>query len=77
MAQLRPQIQQFKQQMNQLQSLRNPQAMLNQMLLNNPKIYDVLNFIKQNGNDPQAALRQAAQNLGINPDELLRELQSQ
>lgn len=73
---LRPQIQQIKQQMRQIQALSNPQVALNQMLMNNPQIGNILQFIKQNGGNSQVAAQNLAKQMGIDLKELIKELQS-
>jgi len=58
-------------------SLSNPQAMMNQMLMNNPNVQQALTFIKQAGNNPQTAFINLAKQKGINPQEFINELMSQ
>jgi len=58
-------------------SLRNPQAMMNQMLMNNPNIKPALELIKQNGGNLQTAFMSLAKQKGINPTEFIQELMSQ
>jgi len=58
-------------------SLSNPQAMMNQMLMNNPNVQQALTFIKQAGNNPQTAFMNLAKQKGINPQEFINELMSQ
>ena len=72
-----PQMQQAKQILRQMMSLQNPQAMMNQTFMNNPMVHEAINFIKQNGNNPQTAFTLLAKQKGINPEEFMRELMSQ
>jgi len=58
-------------------SLSNPQAMMNQMLMNNPNVQQALTFIKQAGNNPQTAFMNLAKQKGVNPQEFMNELMSQ
>jgi len=58
-------------------SLSNPQAMMNQMLMNNPNVQQALTFIKQAGNNPQTAFMNLAKQKGVNPQEFINELMSQ
>ena len=58
-------------------SLSNPQAMMNQMLVNNPNVQQALTFIKQAGNNPQTAFMNLAKQKGVNPQEFINELMSQ
>lgn len=77
MNQLKQQIQPAKQALRQAMSLSNPQAMMNQLLMNNPNTQQALSFIKQAGNNPQAAFIQLAKQKGVNPQEFIKELLSQ
>lgn len=56
--------------------MSNPQAALNQLLMNNPNVSQAINFIRQNGNNPQSAYYNLARSMGIDPNEFLKELQS-
>lgn len=58
-------------------SLSNPQAIMNQMLMNNPNVQQALTFIKQAGNNPQTAFINLAKQKGVNPQEFINELMSQ
>lgn len=58
-------------------ALRNPQAMMNQMLMNNPKAQQALTFIKQAGNNPQTAFMNLAKQKGVDPQAFINELMSQ
>ena len=77
MYQLKQQIQPAKQALRQIMSLSNPQAMMNQMLVNNPNVQQALTFIKQAGNNPQTAFMNLAKQKGVNPQEFINELMSQ
>lgn len=75
-AQLKSQIQQFKQQLRQLQAMGNSQMALNQLLINNPQLGNIVNLIKQSGQSPQAFFYALAQQRGINPEDIIKEFQS-
>ena len=77
MNQLNQQIQPAKQALRQAMSLKNPQAMMNQMLMNNPNIQQAMSFIKQSGNNPAAAFVALAKQKGIDPQAFMNELLSQ
>lgn len=64
----------LKQMLQAVRAARNPQAMLNQMMMNNPQYQQVMNYIQQNGGDPQAAFYKMAQERGVNPDDILSQL---
>ena len=69
-----PQLNQVRQMINAIKSARNPQAMLNQMIQNNPQVKGVMDYINQNGGDPQKAFYAMARQKGVNPDEILKML---
>ena len=77
MYQLKQQIQPAKQALRQAMSLTNPQAMMNQLLMNNPNTQQALNFIKQAGNNPQQAFINLAKQKGVDPQTFMKELMSQ
>lgn len=64
----------IKNMMNMLKSAGNPQMMLNQMMSQNPQIKQVMDFINTNGGDPKTAFYKAAQEKGVDPNEILRQL---
>lgn len=57
-----------------VKSARNPQAMLSQMMQNNPQYQNVMNYVNANGGDPQKAFYAMAKEKGINPEEILSQL---
>ena len=59
---------QAKQMMQALKSSGNPQAMVNQMLSQNPQVNQI---ISQYGGDPKTAFYKYAEANGVNPDEIL------
>ena len=54
----------------QIKSVGNPQMMLQQM----PQYRQVMDYIQQNGGDAQRAFYQKAQEMGVNPDDILSQL---
>ena len=51
--------------------MSNPQAALQQMLQQrNPQLMQVMEYVKQNGNDPKAAFEKLARERGIDPAEI-------
>lgn len=48
--------------------------MLNQMMSQNPQIKQVMDFVNENGGDPKQAFYKKAQEMGINPDDVLSQL---
>ena len=67
---------QIKNLMNTVRNMGNPQMMLNQMMAQNPQMKNVMDYIRQNGNDPKQAFYKMAQEKGVDPNEILRQLKS-
>ena len=51
-----------------IKSCGNPQAMVNQMITQNPQVNQIIN---QYGGDPKTAFYKYAEANGVNPDEIL------
>ena len=51
----------------------NPQQALQQMLMNSPNMKEVSSWINQYGS-PEQAFRHKAQEMGLNPDEIINSL---
>lgn len=64
-------LSQIKNMMNMIRSARNPQAMLQSMMQNNPQMRQVMDLINQSGGDPKAAFYKLAQEKGIDPQQIL------
>lgn len=64
----------IKQMMNRLQTAGNPQMMLNQMMSQNPQMKQVMEYINQNGGNAEQAFYKKAQEMGINPEDVLSQL---
>ena len=71
---MNPQIQQLKGLMNQIKAAQNPQMMLNQMLVNDPRFAAVIDVIKNNGGDPQTAFFNLCKQQGIDLQAILNQL---
>ena len=55
-----------------MQAMRgNPQALLSQLSQNNPNMQRVNQLIQQNGGDARKAFYSLANQMGVNPDEIL------
>ena len=67
-----PQIQQIKQMMQMVKG--GPQGMVQNMLQNNPQYKQIMELVRQNGNDPRKAFYSLAKQKGIDPDEIIKEL---
>ena len=48
----------------------NPQALMQQMMQNNPAMSQAMQYIKENGGDPKAACEKLAREKGINLKDL-------
>ena len=64
----------IKQTMNMIRTAGNPQMMMQQMLQNNPQYAQVQRLISDNGGDAQKAFYTLANQMGINPEEILNAL---
>lgn len=62
-------LSQAKQMMQAIRSSGNPQAMINQMLSQNPQVNQI---IQQYGGDPKTAFYKYAEANGVNPDDILQ-----
>lgn len=74
LAMANPMTGQIKQMMSMVQAAQNPQAMLNQMMQNNPQMQQAMKLINQHGGDAQKAFYSLAQERGVDPQEILRML---
>ena len=52
----------------------NPQAMLMQMVQNNPQMKQVMDIVKKHGGDPMTAFRAEAEARGVDPNEIMNML---
>ena len=68
MAQL---AQPVRQMMSMVRTAQNPQAVLNQLIMNNPQLKQVMDLVQKHGGDPMVALRKEAEAAGIIPDEIM------
>ena len=62
--------------MNTIKNSGNPQMMMNQMLAQNPQYKQVIEYINSNGGDAKSAFYKMANEKGINPDDIIRQLNS-
>lgn len=67
-------LQKVKQMMDTIKSARNPQAMLQNMINQNPQYKQVMDYINKNGGDPKTAFYKLAEQQGVNPDDILNML---
>ena len=64
----------IKNMLNMVRSAGNPQMMLNQMIRQNPQMKQVMGYVNANGGDPKTAFYKLAQEKGVDPNEILRQL---
>lgn len=53
-----------------LRMAQNPQAMLNQMMVNNPKLKEVMDIVNQYGGDPNKALEELSKQYGVTAQDI-------
>ena len=63
-----PVLSQARQMVQTIKSCGNPQAMVNQMISQNPQVNQIIN---QYGGDPKTAFYKYAEANGVNPEEIL------
>lgn len=68
------QVNQIKQMMNLIKSSRNPQVVLNQMVMSNPQLKQAMDYVQNNGGDAKKAFYTLAKEKGVNPDDILKQL---
>ena len=75
MSQLLPRIKQAQGLLQQIKAGPNAQFAMNQVLMNNPQLKNVMDFVQthHNGNAKEAFYDYANQ-MGINPDEFISQL---
>ena len=57
--------------MNTVRMARNPQAMMNQMIQTNPQLKQAMDFVNASGKSPEQAFYALANQMGVNPQEIL------
>lgn len=55
---------------------KDPMAAINNMAMNNPQMQQVMQVIQKNGGDAKAAFYNMAQQRGVDPNEVLKQLQN-
>ena len=67
-------LRQIKGMMDMLRNAGNPQAMLSQMMQNNPQMRQVMSAVQQYGGDARKAFYGLCEQRGVDPDEILNML---
>ena len=65
------QIQPIRTAMQTIRAASNPTAALNQMLANNPNYQQITKLINDNGGDAQKAFYSLANQLGVDPQQII------
>lgn len=60
--------------MDTIKSSQNPQAMMQNMMAQNPNYKQVMDYVNQNGGDPKSAFYKMAQEKGVDPNDILNML---
>ena len=71
-----PMMAKVKQMMNMVRMARNPQMMMNQMIQSNPQLKKAADFVNASGKTPEQAFYDLANQMGVNPQEILDSLKS-
>lgn len=66
-----PMMAKVKQLMGMVNGSQNPQAMLNQMMMQNPQLKQIMDYVQQSGGDPKTAFYSMADKMGVNPQDIL------
>ena len=53
-----------------LKNAKNPQALFQNMIAQNPKMRQAIDYVKENGGDPKAAFEKLAAEKGIDPSQI-------
>lgn len=65
-------IQEFKQIMNTMSSINNPEAIFSQLMASNPQVNNVMQML--NGRNPKDVFYEQCQQHGIDPESVLSQL---
>ena len=66
-----PKMMQIKQMAGMIRSARDPQSMINQLMMSNPNLKQVMEIVNQYGGDSMRALTTIAKENGIDPNDIL------
>ena len=70
-SQSNPMMNQIKQTIQMVKASQNPQAMLNQLIINNPSYKQAMDIVNQYGGDVNKALNETVSQMGIDPKEIM------
>ena len=66
----------FQNAMNAVNMVRNPQNAVGNMIQNSPQMKQVMEYVNANGGDPKAAFYKLAGEMGVDPEEILKQLRN-
>lgn len=69
--QLPPQLRNLSKMIDMIRGAKDPQALAQQMLGQNPALRQALQYVQQNGGDPKTAAQKLAQEKGVDLNQLL------
>lgn len=67
-------LNQIKQMANMFKNAKNPQMLIQNMMMQNPQMKQVMDFINQNDGDAKSAFYKLADQRGVDPNEILNML---
>lgn len=73
-AQIPPQLRNLSKTVNMLRNARNPQALVQQMMGQNPAMRQAMQYIQQNGGNPKTAAEKLAKERGIDLNAVMNNL---
>lgn len=73
-SQLMQKLAPIKNMANMLRTAGNPQMMFNQMMMQNPQMKQMMDYVNSNGGNAQALFYKMAEENGINPESVLQYL---
>lgn len=77
LARTNPMMQQIRKMIGVANASQNPQAVINQLIMNNPQLKPVMDAINAAGGDPKKAYYQMAEKMGVDPNEVMNMLNGQ
>lgn len=66
---------QIRNMVNLIKNAGNPQALLNNMISQNPQMKQAIQYVNDNGGNPKAAFEKLAKEKGIDPNEIQKIIQ--
>ena len=72
--QLPPQLRNLSQTINMLRNARNPQALVQQMMRQNPAMRQAMEYVQKNGGNPKSAAEKLAREKGVDLNAIMNNL---